>query len=217
MKCLTKRLALLVAVVLLAGATLVSLPAGAGAAEWFVGGASLGGSSELQSAKLTKPIVFAIPAVKLKIECPSAKFNKLVIFSANQSTAESINFEECTVLEPAGCKLVQREIKTEEIMLVPGTGSGGSGTFEKLAVHGSFIVVSLSEGCGSLSHTNVPVKGKVTTFAPTLQTEKPEQSVEFEGEKSKGLTAEIEKKEDPVYITGAFAEKTKSGKEWSFH
>jgi len=218
MKTSKARLPLLVPIALLAVVALASLPAPASASEWFLSGAPLSGSTEL-SATLTKPIAVSIPGAGIKVECPKATISKLVIFEKNKSQAEKITLEKCEAPEPSGCELVEREIKTEAIGLVPTLGAGKSVKLVKAPLHSTtVIVVSFGEHCGLASGSKVPLKGKVVTNAPTLQEEKLEQKVEFLGKSAEGLSAEIGKAEFPAFVTGELTEKVAAGeKAWSFH
>ncbi len=218
MKASKTRLALLASIALLAAVALASLPAGALASEWRVEGNPLSGPTEL-SATVSKPVTVSVPAAKIKIECPHATFTKLEIFEKTLSQAEAIDLSSCKVIEPAGCTLVKEEITTEGgIVLTPTIGPGKSVTLVKTPLHGTTIVVLRfsTEACGALAGAKAPVTGKVPTTAPTLQEEKKEQKVDFEGE-TEGLTVEIGKVKDPVFLSGELTEKVASEKTWSFH
>jgi hypothetical protein len=218
MKASKARLILLASIALLAAAVLASLPTAAVAAEWFVAGKALSAPTEL-SATVSKPITLSVPAAKVKIECPNATFTKLEIFEKTLSQAEAIDLSKCKVIEPAGCTLVKEEITTEGgIVLTPTIGPGKSVTLVKTPLHGTTIVVLRfsTEACGALAGAKAPVTGKVSTTAPTLQEEKTEQKVDFEGE-TEGLTVEIGKVKDPVFLSGELSEEVASEKAWSFH
>lgn len=209
--------ALLVSLVALAGATLASLPAGADAAEWYVGGAPLSGSASL-TASVKTPLVFSVPAAGFRSECPTGSATKLEIREKNKGKVEAIDLNECVVLEPVGCTLTSKEVTTESLVLAATVGPEKSVTIAKTPVKTSFLVVTLGEGCGALSGAKVRYSGEIPTTAPTLQEEKKEQVIEFEGEKGTGLKAEVGGFKDAAFISGSIVEKVGNGESvWGFH
>jgi hypothetical protein len=219
------RLAMLTAMTILIAAILFAVPGAlagsASAAGWHVSGTELTGTQTAAVATTAvndKPAALNVPALPLKITCDGSLTGvSPVIAAPNSTSTTSLTFHECSVVEPATCKLESPEIKTEA---VTGTVRTATGTADHIlfkpttAKH--FTEFELEGSSCSVSGKKA-ITGSVVLKMATAQTESSIQALEGLGTLEQG-TDGISVANDPSYIEGGkLLLKLESGSKWSFH
>jgi hypothetical protein len=202
--------------------------ASASAAELYVGGKALSGTSALsQTPKVEGNITIAIPSAHTKIACSAIELerssNTSELSSPGSAALWKIAYEKCKFTEgPYGCEFeAQEKIRDSklEATFAKGTGSEDTmtikfGTGSGETKFGSFFIGGVN--CGGLEGSNTLTfnyrKPSLVLAMPTGQTESGEQALVFPGEKEK-----IEFFGEPAYVSGTFELKLTSGAKWSFH
>jgi hypothetical protein len=200
--------------------------ASASAAELYVGGKALSGTSAFaQTPKVEGSITISDPTDNFKIKCTGVDFEnaKTSELSAPGSAGfGSVVYQGCEFVERPSCTIEGKEILEPKL---EATFAKGTGTEDTMTIRfgtksgetkfGSFYVDGESK-CGGLAYNNVlqfnESKPSLVLTMPTGQSETAEQAVVFPGEKES-----IEYYGSKAYVSGSFKLKLTSGAKWSFH
>lgn len=200
--CLTAMIAL--------GAVSVS---SASAAQWFVGGAALVGSSEISPT--TKTVENSVLSGGGEtVECtgltePTGK--KALITAPNAGSAEALLFTGCKSTT-AGCKISAESITTNGVTTKTETvaGTETKTVFKTTNPENIFAKIKFEVGCPVAGNLNV--KGeKLTTTDPNGATESAEQALNVNS------TTELKLGANAATLKGKSKLKLVSGANWSFH
>jgi hypothetical protein len=193
------------------------------AANWFVGGVELaaGATAGLATtAKVDTPILLAIPAAKIKVQCKGGLLGGTSpeIVGTNSGRATALIFEGCETVEPpTKCVLTGQptNINTEPVKLA--VAKGLKAPEDRLTVTPStkstFMLLPFSGTNTCAFDAETPVKGAVTMSMPTGESEEAAQALEGVGSLENNSLEAIGFK---IFITGRALLKLNSGSKWSF-
>lgn len=186
--------------------------ASASAAEWFVGGSALTGSTELAPAtKALESIRLESSNGSLSVTCKGIELNKATIAAKTGGQIEHLVFKECSALPP--CELKSETIESKPLKLEAALGSKSpEDTVLLKPVTGTVFAEFTLQGASCLSAGVVQLKGNPRLTMPKGREELAEQELRM----STGA-GELNWSGLEVLLSGKVKIKLASGKGWSFH
>jgi hypothetical protein len=182
----------------------------ASAAEWFVNGAALTGSTEISpTTKTVKNAVLSGGGET--VECTGLTGKEAFITAKTSGKAAELTFTGCASTT-AECTISSSEIKTNPVTTETATVSGTETktVFKTTNPENIFAKIKFAVGCPVAGNLNV--KGeKLTVTSPKGATEATEQEIVVNS------TTELKLGANPATLKGASLLKLTSGLKWSFH
>jgi hypothetical protein len=190
----------------------------ASAAEWFVNGKALSGSSKVaEKVKMEESIVLSVPNAGIAITCTGANlYSTSEIVAKSTIKLGSLRLTGCKTTTPAsGCEIADSELDTAalEAPLTEGTSPEDKAVFKPKT--GTTIAnLQFSEKVTCAFGGLWALKGSFTLALPKGQEELVEQT--FAGIGTKESPSGLSLFGQPAYLTGKFKASLTSAGKWSY-